>query len=66
MGTILAITDERNLKPVKGMEPFLIGLILFAVGLSFGYNCGYSLNPAKDFGPRVFSAIAQYGPDVWA
>ncbi|XP_072031604.1 aquaporin-10-like isoform X2 [Amphiura filiformis] len=66
MGTIAAVTDERNHKPVKGMEPYIIGMILFGVGLAFGFNCGYSLNPAKDLGPRLFAYIAQYGPKVWA
>lgn len=65
LGCILAISDERNSAPTKGMAPFMIGLVVFAIGMTFGFNCGYAINPARDFGPRVFTAMAGYGSDVW-
>ena len=42
----------------------LIGLFVVMIGLSFGVNAGYAINPARDFGPRLFSAII-YGKDVF-
>ena len=33
-------------------------------GLSFGFNYGYAINPARDFGPRLFTAI-QWGRGVF-
>ena len=58
VGFIFAITDEFN-APVKGnMAPFVVGLIVVAIGLSFGANAGYAINPARDFGPRIFAWIA--------
>ncbi|XP_072038317.1 aquaporin-3-like [Amphiura filiformis] len=62
---IMAIIDKRNSSPPKGMEPFIIGLVVAAIGMSFGYNCGYAINPARDFGPRLFTAVAGYGPEIW-
>jgi glycerol uptake facilitator protein len=38
-----------------------VGLIVMAVGISFGANAGYAINPARDFGPRIFAAIAGWG-----
>jgi glycerol uptake facilitator protein len=58
VGFIFAITDEFN-APVKGnMAPFIVGLIVVAIGLSYGANAGYAINPARDFGPRMFALIA--------
>lgn len=58
VGFIFAITDEFN-APVKGnMAPFVVGLIVVAIGLSFGANAGYAINPARDFGPRILAWIA--------
>jgi hypothetical protein len=35
-----------------------VGLVVVAIGLSFGANAGYAINPARDFGPRLFAWIA--------
>ena len=37
---ILALCDERNLRPPKGSIPILIGLLVMVIGMSYGYNCG--------------------------
>ncbi|KAE9263586.1 hypothetical protein PR003_g33105 [Phytophthora rubi] len=32
-----------------------------ALGMAFGMNTGYAVNPARDLGPRIFTAIAGWG-----
>lgn len=49
----------------SGLKPFMIGLTFWGVGASFGINTGYALNPARDLAPRIFSAIAGWGKDVF-
>jgi glycerol uptake facilitator protein len=58
---IFAITDERNQPPGANMAPIMIGLIVVVVGMSFGGMHGYAINPARDFGPRLFTAVAGFG-----
>jgi glycerol uptake facilitator protein len=61
VGFIFALVDERNQPPKANLAPFVVGLIVVAIGLSFGANAGYAINPARDFGPRVFAWIAGWG-----
>jgi glycerol uptake facilitator protein len=61
VGFVFAVVDEVN-QPVRAnLAPLMIGFIVVAVGLSFGANAGYAINPARDFGPRVFAWIAGWG-----
>ncbi|KAJ8247882.1 hypothetical protein GJAV_G00251650 [Gymnothorax javanicus] len=62
---ILAVLDGRNIGAPKGMEPLVIGLIIMAIAVSMGLNCGYPINPARDLGPRLFTAMAGWGIDVF-
>lgn len=57
---ILAITDERNVPPGANMAPLMIGLIVVAIGMAFGGMHGYAINPARDFGPRLFTVAAGF------
>lgn len=54
---VMALTDPKNMGPHKGLVPILVGFVVFGVGLSFGTNAGFAINPARDFGPRLFEAI---------
>lgn len=33
--------------------------------MTFGYNAGYAINPARNVGPRLFTALAGWGSDVF-
>jgi glycerol uptake facilitator protein len=58
---IFALTDERNQPPRANLAPLIVGFVVVAIGLSFGANAGYAINPARDFGPRLFAWIAGWG-----
>jgi len=57
---IFAITDEYNTPPGANMAPLMIGLVVVAIGMSFGGMHGYAINPARDFGPRLFTVVAGF------
>ena len=58
---ILAVVDPSNLCPSRGLTPIAIGSVLAALGMAFGMNFGFAVNPARDFAPRVFVAVAGWG-----
>jgi len=69
---IFAITDEFNAPPGSNLAPLMIGLVVVAIGMSFGGMHGYPINPARDFGPRLFAVVAGFrnnglidGTRVW-
>ena len=65
VGVIFAISDSRNTPPPAGLAPFIVGLLVIAIGSTWGYNAGYAINPARDFGPRLFTFVAGWGGDVF-
>jgi len=65
MLVILAIGDTRNLAPTGNVAPILVGLLVMVIGMSFGFNAGYAINPARDLGPRLFTALAGWGTEVF-
>jgi glycerol uptake facilitator protein len=58
---VLALTDTLNQAPRANLTPLLVGLAVAAIGMSYGANAGYAINPARDFGPRIFALFAGWG-----
>jgi glycerol uptake facilitator protein len=58
---VVAITDVRNTAPAANLAPVVIGLLVVAIGMAWGSDAGYAINPARDFGPRLASFLTGYG-----
>ena len=37
----------------EGLNPIVVGALIFAIGMSMGGSTGYAINPARDLGPRI-------------
>ncbi|XP_057370999.1 aquaporin-9-like isoform X2 [Daphnia carinata] len=66
MLVICATTDKRYSKVPAFLQPFYIGFGLLSMGLSYGANSGYALNPARDLGPRITSYLGGWGSGVFS
>ncbi|HHN8383423.1 propanediol diffusion facilitator PduF [Klebsiella michiganensis] len=61
MGMIMALTDDGNGVPKGPLAPLLIGLLVAVIGASTGPLTGFAMNPARDFGPKLFTWMAGWG-----
>jgi glycerol uptake facilitator protein len=43
--------------PAGGLGPYLVGSLVWGIGLSLGGTTGYAINPARDLGPRIAHAV---------
>ncbi len=57
MWGVLATSDRRNAAMSKA-GPFVVGGVVLVIGLCLGGPSGYSLNPARDLGPRLFGLVS--------
>ena len=58
---VFAITDARNSAPLANLAPLLVGLLVVGIGMAWGTDAGYAINPARDFGPRLATYFTGYG-----
>ncbi|OTB94427.1 aquaporin [Escherichia coli] len=61
MGLIMALTDDGNGVPKGPLAPLLIGILVAVIGASTGPLTGFAMNPARDFGPKIFTWLAGWG-----
>lgn len=62
MFCVLSIAEGPNTR--FGAPQVSIFILMVAIGAALGWQTGYAINPARDFGPRLFSAI-MYGREVF-
>ena len=61
---ISAIGDKRN-NATGNLAPLMVGMLVVVIGMCFGLNAGYAINPARDLGPRLFTAVGGWGWQVF-
>lgn len=55
------LSISKAIKAPDFVQPPLLTIIITGVCTATGYNCGAILNPARDFAPRLFTALVGYG-----
>lgn len=63
---VLAVTTAGNNPPLANMAPLIIGFLVVGIGMAWGTNAGYAINPARDFGPRLASWITGYSDAMYS
>jgi len=57
---IFALTTVTNNPPLANLGPIVVGLLVVAIGMAWGVNAGYAINPARDLGPRLAELVTGY------
>ncbi|KAF7925929.1 hypothetical protein BELL_0075g00090 [Botrytis elliptica] len=65
MFCIYALQDNGNLGS-GNLTPLGLFFVIFGIGACFGWETGYAINMARDFGPRLMSYFLGYGHEVWS
>ncbi|KAJ9132237.1 hypothetical protein NKR23_g11347 [Pleurostoma richardsiae] len=65
MFLIFAIGDNNN-SGAGNLAPLALFFIIFGLGSCFGWETGYAINFARDFGPRLVTYMIGYGGEVWS
>lgn len=59
---VIMATGHQNNLPFRNAQGCFIAVGIVSISLSLGYTSGFSLNPARDVGPRLFIALAGKTP----
>ncbi|EON69784.1 hypothetical protein W97_09047 [Coniosporium apollinis CBS 100218] len=65
MFCIYALKDDGNIG-AGNLTPLCLFFVIFGIGACFGWETGYAINLARDFGPRLMSYFLGYGHEVWS
>jgi glycerol uptake facilitator-like aquaporin len=58
---IFAVTDKRNGPPPAGLVPLAIFVVVLGITAAYGMQTSFAINPARDLGPRIMTAMVGYG-----
>ncbi|KAI9365569.1 aquaporin-like protein [Pilaira anomala] len=62
---VIMVSGHPNNIPFRTAQGLMIAAGVMTISLGIGYTSGFSINPARDMGPRFFTAIAGWGMDVF-
>ncbi|KAH9021603.1 putative aquaporin 4 [Lactarius hengduanensis] len=62
---VFAISDKHNTALHPSLVPLVIFFVILCIGAAFGMQTGYAINPARDLGPRIMTAMVGYGSQVF-
>ncbi len=62
---VFSLSDQKNTAPNANLAPLLVGATVVLIGMTFGFNAGYAINPARDLSPRLFTYLFGWGPEVF-
>lgn len=65
MVVLYSLLDPANIN-APHMTPIALFFLVFGIGACFGWETGYAINLARDFGPRLVSYMLGYGGEVWS
>lgn len=65
MFCIYSLQDNGNLG-AGNLTPLGLFFVIFGIGACWGWETGYAINLARDFGPRLMSYFLGYGHEVWS
>ncbi|KAL3080077.1 hypothetical protein niasHT_034635 [Heterodera trifolii] len=63
---IIGVITDKHAQIPRVAQPTMMGLMLTAINMAFGLNAGNAANPARDFGPRLFTLLVGYGWEVFS
>lgn len=61
VGCLMALLDDSNAPPAPGMTALIVGFLVAGIGMALGYQTSFTINPARDLGPRIWAAMVGYG-----
>lgn len=62
---VSAVGYSKNSKVSSIIGPLIVAFVVMAIGICFGHNAGYAINPARDLGPRIMTWMFGWGNAVW-